>query len=207
MPKKLQLTEEAAAELARRVSTATERYSQEYAPRCDVVPAVDIRPACLRSEWTRNEVGLWVAKACFIIDDAGRLDTSFLFDVCCPQAYRKPSGSKDSWRFLAIWRGRGEALQTNIESPTYEGARGIAIYPSSDSYLVENTGVVESQIPGQSYADSGTLYFCRNHFAWVSSSLDVVGKKEIALKTVKKRVVTDVVNGVPQYEYLTVLDC
>ncbi|MBR4105377.1 MAG: hypothetical protein IKK39_15145, partial [Thermoguttaceae bacterium] len=45
----------------------------------------DVRPARIVGEWSRNDAGLWTAKANFIVGDA--VDASFEFDVAAPLAF------------------------------------------------------------------------------------------------------------------------
>ena len=168
----------------------------------------DIRPARLQSEWTRNSAGLWRATACFIVGDGGRVDTSFVFEVCCPTAVVKPDGEPFSWRFFVVWRGRWESLQQYVKPGTkYAAGRGIEILrydESTGAVLIDNAGIRGAKIAtDDSYTDSnGYLYFNPRHFSWTASSIDIVGKREVRLRTSLVKVVTDVVDGVPQYGWI-----
>ena len=84
--------------------------------------------------------------------------------------------------FLKIWHKK-RALTPNRQSPV-QHTRG--------DYQIDNVGVQNVKIPGDSYADWGTFYLSPAQFEWGSSSLDIVGKKEARIKTTQKEVVTSV---------------
>lgn len=154
----------------------------------------DIRPARLKTAWWRDDSGLWRATANFVIGDVGRVDSSFTFDVCAPMARSQPYGSPNSERFYVVWRGRWESLQTPAPYiPRYVSGVATAVYTNANGdYQIDNVGVQNVKIPGDSYADWGTFYLSPAQFEWGSSSLDIVGKKEARIKTTQKEVVTSV---------------
>ncbi len=78
----------------------------------------DVRPARIVGEWSRNNAGLWTAKANFIVGDA--VDASFEFDVAAPLAFESETAptAADATAFV-IWRGRWELLS----APAGEGSR------------------------------------------------------------------------------------
>ncbi|MBP3532461.1 MAG: hypothetical protein J6K25_15000 [Thermoguttaceae bacterium] len=69
----------------------------------------DVRPARIVGEWSRNDAGLWTAKANFIVGDA--VDASFEFDVAAPLALESETAptAADATAFV-VWRGRWELL-------------------------------------------------------------------------------------------------
>ncbi len=69
----------------------------------------DVRPARIVGEWSRNNAGLWTAKANFIVGDA--VDASFEFDVAAPLAFESETAptAADATAFV-VWRGRWELL-------------------------------------------------------------------------------------------------
>ncbi|MDO5309974.1 MAG: hypothetical protein Q4G03_10860 [Planctomycetia bacterium] len=203
---KLKLTQAATEQIARAVERCTEQSVHDLEPYADVSPTpVEIRYACLTSNWSRPDHSVWKATACFIDQQTGQLLAGQTFDVYCPHSYERPLGAKDSWRFPVAWLGRWESLQTNVTVPSYVAGAGIAIYASGASYVVENLGVLNIAIPGASgYLGTGTVYLSSSHFKHQVSTVE--GKREIALKTKEKRIVVDVVDGEPVYETLTVLD-
>ena len=78
----------------------------------------DVRPARIVGEWSRNDAGLWAAKANFIVGDA--VDASFEFDVAAPLALESETAptAADATAFV-VWRGRWELLS----APAGEGSR------------------------------------------------------------------------------------
>lgn len=175
----------------------------------------DIRPCRLQSAWTQNEAGVWRATACFIVND--RVDTSFVFEVFAPLATSTPQGVVGVERFFVVWRGRWEAIQQNFVAPRYTGGDHIQVSGAAgpNGYAIDNKGMCEAKLVtrgvADTYADTGTLYLGGNYFKWVSSTLDIVGKKELWLKTGRKRVVTGVTltNGnldVTTEEIVTLVD-
>ena len=89
----------------------------------------DVRPARLQTAWTQNAAGVWVASACFIVNDVA--DDSFVFPVFAPTATASPGGTSeterlaavasaeeeeetetpaDAARMFVVWRGRWELL-------------------------------------------------------------------------------------------------
>ena len=214
MVKKMTITSAAARRIvelgasSREVSTSEPGYVPEpYRP----VEEVEIRLARLQSAWERNAAGLWHAQACFIVGDGGRADTSFLFDACCPTAVVKPEGEPYSWRFYVVWRGRWESLQHYVKpGAKYAGGAAIEVSrydSSSGAILIDNAGLRGAKVAtDDSYTDqNGILYFNPRHFSWKSSSIGIVGKREICLRTRLVKVVTDVVDGVPQYAQVETL--
>ncbi|MBP5623099.1 MAG: hypothetical protein J6X44_13915 [Thermoguttaceae bacterium] len=165
-------------------------------PEFDESSCVDVRPARLQSAWTQNDAGAWKATACFIVND--RVDASFVFDVYAPLATTQPQGVAGVDRFFVVWRGRWEAIQQNFAAPRYTGGDHIQVSGAAgpDGYAIDNKGVCEVKLVtrgvADSYSDVGTLYLGGTYFKWVPSTLDIVGKKELWLKTGRKRVVTGV---------------
>lgn len=109
-------------------------------------------------------------------------------------ARSQPYGSPKSERFYVVWRGRWESLQTPAPYiPRYVSGVATAVYTNANGdYQIDNVGVQNVKIPGDSYADWGTFYLSPAQFEWGSSSLDIVGKKEARIKTTQKEVVTSV---------------
>ncbi len=69
----------------------------------------DVRPARIVGEWSRNDAGLWTAKANFVVGDA--VDASFEFNVAAPLAFESETAptAADATAFV-VWRGRWELL-------------------------------------------------------------------------------------------------
>ncbi|MBR4753146.1 MAG: hypothetical protein IK077_15450, partial [Thermoguttaceae bacterium] len=157
----------------------------------------DVRPARLQTSWSQNQAGVWKASACFVTQ-SGTVDTSFVFDVYAPLATSQPIGVVGVERFFVVWRGRWEAIQQNFVAPRYTGGDHIQVSGAAgpDGYAIDNKGVCEAKLVtrgvADSYSDVGTLYLGGTYFKWVPSTLDIVGKKELWLKTGRKRVVTGV---------------
>lgn len=173
---------------------------QDAAPAPEYAPAsrfYDIRPARLQTAWTQNQAGLWTATARFIVNDV--VDDSFTFPVCAPTATSSPGGTAGTSRFFVVWRGRWEMIAgISGSSARYTGGDHIQVsgVAGPNGYAIDNKGLCEAKLvtrgQADSYADTGTLYLGGAYFKWVSSTLDIVGKKELWLKTGRKRVVTDV---------------
>lgn len=157
----------------------------------------DVRPARLQSEWTQNAAGVWKATARFIVND--RVDGSFTFDVYSLLS-SKPPGVPFVERFFVVWRGRWEAVHQLVNVPRYVGGDHIQVSGAAgpNGYEIDNKGVCEVKTVtrgvADSYSDTGTLYLGGSYFKWGSSTLDIVGKKELWLVNAK----IDVVTGVTQ---------
>ena len=193
--KELKLTPDAARAIVESARSETLRSVQESCPPPPPFPlAPDIRLARLQTAWRRDESGLWRATARFVVEDVGRVDPSFEFEVVAPMARSQPYGSPQSERFYVVWRGRWESLQTPAPYiPRYVAGVATAVYTNADgNYQIDNVGVQNVKIPGDAYADWGILYLSPTQFEWSSSSLDIVGKKEARIKTSQKEVVTGV---------------
>ena len=202
--KRLRVTRDAARKLVEYGTQSVETALDEFEPAiCSWTPPLEARPARLQTDWTQSSAGLWVATACFLVGDELQVDTSFVFDVCCPTATSKPAGEATSWRFWAIWRGRWESLQHEASSAAecekYVAGLGIEIGAHSAELggrPITNVGVRAVRISGSSYeAKGGPLNLASNHFQWRTSSLS--GETEAYLKTHRVSVVTDIVNGSP----------
>lgn len=155
-------------------------------------------PMRLQTAWKRdNETGLYKAKA-KILSPKSKKDK--IVDVFSVAAGSPPEGDPYEWTFYAVWRGRWETLQQPVYKKTYVAGDGISIgiYDSElNGIPVVNMGVTNAQIAGESRKESKTLYFSPIWFKWIPSSLDIAGKREIAVKAKTVTVVTDIVNGSP----------
>ena len=142
----------------------------------------DIRLARLQSPWTQQDSGLWTATACFIVGDVGKIDSSFVFDVCAPLARSKPLGLSRISRFWVIWRGRWESLETPVSIPRYVGGNSISVTTNDDGdYQIDNYGLRCAAIPNDYHSQWGTLYFASQFFMWrTAEGMD--GTKELSLK-------------------------
>lgn len=174
----------------------------------------DIRPARLQTAWTQNAAGLWRATARFIVNDA--VDNSFTFPVYAPTATSSPGGTAGTTRFFVIWRGRWEMMQSFQPVARYYGGDHIQVtsLESASGYSINNTGMTQANIVTNgvkgTYYDWGTFYLNGKFFKWVPSTLDIIDKRELWLKTARKQVVTGVSlnpNGTLNVttEYVTVL--
>lgn len=188
-----------AREWLEKADAALNKEEAQPAPEYDAASRFyDIRPARLHTAWTQNQAGLWTATARFIVNDV--VDNSFTFDVCAPTATASPGGVAQTTRFFVVWRGRWELLAGVAQRARYGGGDHIQVATaptgSSYDYLIDNKGVCEAKLvaggQADSYADTGTLYLNGTHFKWVSSTLDIVGKKELWLKTSTFSCVTNV---------------
>ena len=77
----------------------------------------------------------------------------------------------------------------------YGSGKGISIRESGDGLydaVIHNTGIVDAVIRGVNYKDWGTLYFSPSTFYWNTNALEIVGKRELCLKTKRVQVVTGV---------------
>ncbi len=181
--RKLTLTETAAQTLAENLAPAKivcEQETPDSAPTYR--PCQDIRLARLQSPWTQQDSGLWTATACFIVGDVGKIDSSFVFDVCAPLARSKPLGLSRISRFWVIWRGRWESLETPVSIPRYVGGNSISVTTNDDGdYQIDNYGLRCAAIPNDYHSQWGTLYFASQFFMWrTAEGMD--GTKELSLK-------------------------
>lgn len=149
-----------------------------------------IRPVYLMTGWQYNSTaGAYMAEARFV-SDQGNVPRAGNIKIFQPpyvgSSTALPAMNSRCW---AIYRGkRWELLERPVTPMTYTAGAGIAITYNT----IENTGVINVIIPTNPYTDSGTLYLNKNQFEWVSSSLDIVGKKEVSIKGKT----TEVVKGV-----------
>ena len=164
-----------------------------------------IKPALRTSYWYNyNQSGSLLWAQAYLVNQDGSVDWNSGFQVYSYQ------GNGEEREFLwVVWRGRWEALQ-QPQTPRYIGRLGIGVGAYDyelGGYPIDNYGVRSVRVPGESYEDSnGTLYFSPLFFRWTPSSLDIVGKKEINLKTTSRNLVTDVVNGRAVKETFIMLD-
>lgn len=147
--------------------------------------------------------------------DNGRPDTSgYTFDVYATAISSSTTASRLTLN-TRVWiiarNDRWELLEINDQYvPTY--GSGTYCQVSTDmsgtyTYVIDNVGTTEIKVAGYtSYTNTKVLYFSPAYFQWVSSSLDIVGKKDLSLKTKQVTVVTGIVNGTPTTETITVLD-
>lgn len=158
----------------------------------------DVRPAMLRSAWTYVS-GEWNATASFLKSDRS-VDSSLTFKVYAPTSLgastsQRPRGTPNSWVFLAVWRGRWEAVQEPPQSSaTYAGGNGIEI-GRVDSYgnnLIDNTGLLGAQLATDGAPTgtivTGVLYLDARYFTTSGSAPD--GARGIGLKAQYVQVLT-----------------
>lgn len=145
-------------------------------------------------EWTL-ETGAYKSRGRFV-NDNGAVVNSTPFPLYFPLYLASSRPSKNS-RVWAVNRGKKwEVVTTPTSSTTYEAGAGIALNPSwTGNVAIENIGVVNVKVPDNSYTDTGTLYFNKNQFQWLNSSLDITGKKEIGVKTTYKQAVGAITGG------------
>lgn len=150
-----------------------------------------IVPMRLRSTWQKDEeTGLYKAKA-LIMSPKSKKEK--IVDVFSLAAGSPPEGDPYEWTFYAVWRGRWETLQQPVEHKPYIAgdAISIGVYDSTLGGIpVVNMGVTNAQIAGESRQEKKTLYFSPIWFKWIPSSLDVVGKREVAINAKVVEVVT-----------------
>ena len=96
----------------------------------------------------------------------------------------------------------GLALLVVAAGPALAGGRP----PSALGALpIGNRGGCRAQIAGESRQETKTLYFSPIWFKWIPSSLDIAGKREVAIKAKAVEVVTDIVDGKPVKKKIVVL--
>lgn len=155
----------------------------------------EIRPAFVITPWYKDG-HYYYAKMKFlnsegeVSKEAYRVYAPQLGDPTNPN--NKPP--KEFYGVLyVVWRGRWEAVEVRPSVNTYVEGDGIAMGindPDLGGIPVVNMGITNAQIPGEIHKETKTLYFSPKLFKWVQSSLDIAGKREVALKTIAKRVVT-----------------
>lgn len=157
---------------------------------------VEIRLARLESAWSTYDatVKTYHATACFY--DNGVADTDNTFAVYAPAVSSYDTLSRQvvkSTRFWIIFRNnRWELLIYNdplIRS--VNGGLGISVGDTGLSYWVSNTGVVEAKVINNEYVRTGTLYFSKRMFEWISGELES-SEKVLGVRCKEMAVVTDV---------------
>ncbi len=121
----------------------------------------DVRPARIVGEWSRNDAGLWSAKANFVVGDA--VDASFEFDVAAPLAFESETAptAADATAFV-VWRGRWELLS----APAGEGSRlGVGTVEALGADL--NWYLVRSQL--RDATDDETAGDLLDVFDWIGA--------------------------------------
>lgn len=147
--------------------------------------------------------------------DNGRPDTSgYTFDVYAPAVTRSRTASRLTLN-TRVWiiarNDRWELLEIDDPfTPTYgSGSYCEVVTDTSNTYtyVVNNVGTTVVKVAGYtSYTNTEDLYFSPTYFQWVTSYLDMVGKRDLSLKTKQVKVVTGIVNGTPTTATITVLD-
>ena len=154
----------------------------------------EIRLARASTGWTRDSNGMWKTTAWFIVDD--KIDRSTTIDVYAPLLATQPVDDSNNKRFYVIKRNdRWESMGNQTFIPTYGGTEYLHVntdYSYNHTYILENKGIVEATIRGDTYRDRGTMYFSPAFFYWEWKTLDIVGKRELCLRAKTVRVVTDV---------------
>ena len=185
--KRLTMTREAAREVVAAGTETPERACYDAPPFAEGwTPPMEARPCRLRSAWRKTEEGIWSAKAVFLDAGAQSGNSDALVDVYSVAGGSPPEGDPYEWTFYAVWRGRWESTQQPVERKAY-------------------MGVCRAQIAGESRQETKTLYFSPIWFKWIPSSLDIAGKREVAIKAKTVDVVTDIVNGSPVKKKIVVL--
>lgn len=185
---------------AKRVDETIRRDAATFLAKSSPAPSrfYDLRPVRLQTSWASSG-GIYKATARFIKDD-GTVDNSTTIDVYAPTLTSSPTNHvAGSTRFDVVWRGRWEYLgEKAASSARYTGSDYIMVSGAAgpDGYPIYNTGMTNARLvtrgTADSYSDHGTLYLSGAFFKWVSSTLDIVGKKELWLNTAVTRVVTGV---------------
>ena len=125
----------------------------------------DVRPARIVGEWSRNDAGLWTAKANFLVGDA--VDDSFEFDVAAPLALESETAptAADATAFV-VWRGRWElltapsgALKIANASPiaTLTPLKFVDVVPAGKTISYDD--VVDVRAVVESTAENGGIAF------------------------------------------------
>lgn len=201
--KRLTMTQEAAREVVAAGTEGTERACYDAPPFAEGwTPPTETRPCRLRSAWRKTAEGIWSAKAVFLDNPDA------LVDVYSVAGGSPPEGEPYEWTFYAVWRGRWESTQQPVERKAYIAgdAISVGIYDSELGGIpIVNMGVCRAQIAGESRQETKTLYFSPIWFKWIPSSLDIAGKREVAIKAKAVEVVTDIVDGKPVKKKIVVL--
>lgn len=147
--------------------------------------------------------------------DNGRPDTSgYTFELYAPAVTQSATASRFT-RYNRVWiiarNDRWELLEIDDPYiPTYGSGSYCEIVTdlsNTYTYVLNNTGTTVVKVAGYtSYTNTKDLYFSPTYFQWVQSTLDIVGKRDLSLKTKQVTVVTGIVNGTPTTETITVLD-
>ena len=207
--KRLTMTQEAAREVVAAGTEGTERACYDAPPFAEGwTPPTEARPCRLRSAWRKTAEGIWSAKAVFLDAGAQSGNSDALVDVYSVAGGSPPEGDPYEWTFYAVWRGRWESTQQPVERKAYIAgdAISVGIYDSELGGIpIVNMGVCRAQIAGESRQETKTLYFSPIWFKWIPSSLDIAGKREVAIKAKTVDVVTDIVNGAPVKKKIVVL--
>ena len=196
---KLKVTQDVVKSIVDSGTTRKTKSIQKFSSIQDsTVVGSEIRLARAITTWSQNDAGLWKTTACFVVND--KIDKEFQFEAVAPLAAGKPKEDYPTKRFYVIWRGRWEVMSPQTRVPNYGPGKGISSeWPAEGPYdiIFHNAGIVNAVIRGENYKDWGTLYFSPASFYWESKTLDIVGKRELCLKTKRVQVVTGVkmVNG------------
>ena len=207
--KRLTMTREAAREVVAAGAESPERACYDASPFAEGwTPPAETRACRLRSAWRKTEEGIWRAKAVFLDDATGREAPDAIVDVYSTAGGSPPEGEPYEWTFYAVWRGRWESTQQPVDHKPYIAgdAISVGIYDSELGGIpIVNMGVCRAQIAGENRQETKTLYFSPLWFKWIASSLDIAGKREIAIKAKTVEVVTDIVDGKSVKEKILVL--
>lgn len=175
---------------------------------------VEIRLAQLTTGFSWDSTAK-IYKATARFYDNGRPDTSGnTFTLYAPAVTASATASRfttgtrvwiiarnDRWELLEI----NDPFIPSYGSGTY--CEVVTDFSNTYTYIVNNTGTTVVKVAGNtSYTNTKDLYFSPTYFEWVSSSLDIAGKKDLSLKTKQVTVVTGINNGTPTTETITVLD-
>lgn len=171
-----------------------------------------IRVVYLLDDWTL-ETTAYTTRAQFC-DDAARVVRAPTINLYCPlylghtgPGRGAPPVGKNQ-RCWAIFRGtRWEYLGApQAGGVVYSAGAGLGENWTTDGKEFYNAGVINAYVDGSAtdLVESSALKFSKHHFTRQSGTVD--GTHVIGLRVRRVRVVSNIVNGAPEYVYLNVID-
>ena len=168
-----------------------------------------IRVVFLTTGWTYDErAGVYTASAKFCTDAGGVQNAPIIllhYPLYLSGTGAPPDGMNG--RCWAIYRGtRWEFLAKPQRIPVYSAGAGLGENLTSDGKEFYNAGVINAYIDGSTtdLVESSAIKFSKHHFTRQSGTID--GTHVIGLRVRRVRVVSNIVNGAPEYVYLNVID-
>ena len=173
----------------------------------------EVIPVQMTTTWTLLN-GLYYAD-CLPLTSAGAADSTAavvrVWSIISPSDVA-PYGTNGTRLWAVYHNDRWESLQPNFPpseaGKNYTAGDGIDITRVTDTgndYTIKNTGLRGARVWGNAYIESnGYLFLHPNHFQWYTGT--AYDNTTLQLKTRALNVVTNIVNGQPQRELITVID-